>query len=83
MLVDGDDMLVPVLWTPARDLLAFSGRGNAKRTWRLTKDWPASGTVKLFAVDEHGQHPAGELTYTNRQLELSLKPGQLVRVLAQ
>ena len=83
VLADGDDLLMPALWTPERDLLAFSGRGYAKRTWRLTKDWPASGTVKLFTVDEHGPHPAGELAYSNRQLELSLKPGQLVRVLAQ
>lgn len=80
VLVDGDDMLVPALWTPERDLLAYSGNGYAKRTWQLTPDWPESGKVKLFTVDENGQHAAGEVAYANRQLELGVKAGQLLRV---
>lgn len=79
-LVEGNDILIPALWTEANDLVAYSQKGYDKKTWRLSKNLPSSGKVSLYEVTAEGNKFIGTTKFSGRKLTLTMKPGQMMQV---
>jgi len=80
LFVENGDVFIPALWTPVRDLVAFSEKGYGARTWELPRDFPAAGRVSLCVVDETGEKPLGTRDYAEGRLTLALKPGEMLHI---
>jgi len=79
-LVDGDDAFIPAEWTAEKDIIAYSAKGYASRTWQVPAGFPKSGTVKVSEIDEKGAHSLSPIAFADGKVTLAVKPNQMLRL---
>ncbi|MGZ7065319.1 MAG: endo-alpha-N-acetylgalactosaminidase family protein, partial [Candidatus Aminicenantales bacterium] len=77
-LQDGDDVFIPALWRANREIVAYSSRGYAERTWTLPKAWSAVKAVDAYRITMEGLAPGpkGLKVSPDGKLRLSLPAGE-------
>jgi len=56
-LQDGDEVFIPALWRPNKELIAYSAAGYADRAWRLPQDWAGIRKVDVYRITLEGLIP--------------------------
>jgi hypothetical protein len=56
-LQDGNDVFIPALWRPNKEVIAYSAAGYANRTWRLPEDWAGIQKVEVYRITSEGLIP--------------------------
>jgi hypothetical protein len=64
-LQDGDEVFIPALWRPNKELIAYSADGYSARAWRLPQDWAGIQKVDVYRITLEGLMPK------QRSLEVS------------
>jgi len=77
VLVEGTDILVPVLWTDRQELISFSKEGG-KRSWKLPEDWADVREVKVETIYPFESGESRMLAVRGGCLDLELAPMQAV-----
>ncbi len=74
VLQDGNDVFLPALWRADREIIAYSEKGYAARTWKLPEEWAGVKTVDIYRITPEGlaRKLRSAKAGTDRKLELSL-----------
>lgn len=80
ILADGGDELLPAMWLDGKVMVAFSRDGYNSREWKLPKGYPENCKVQLYEVSSKGEVHKGEAKVKNSRVTLSMKPGQMLKV---
>lgn len=75
---DGDDVFIPALWRTNREIVAYSSRGYAGRTWKLPEAWSGVKAVDAYRITMEGLvlGPKGLRVSPDGKLRLSLSPDE-------
>ena len=76
---DGEDIFIPALWKSHPEILAYSARGYANRTWQLPETWSAVQRADVYTITgERLELKAKKIRIKNQSVGLSLHPDELV-----
>jgi hypothetical protein len=53
-LQDGNDVCLPALWRPNKEVIAYSADGYARRSWRLPEDWEGIRKADVYRITLDG-----------------------------
>jgi hypothetical protein len=80
VLREDDDLFVPALWH-AKEIIAYSRRGYASRSWRLPADWRDVTRVDIYRITLDGCVPLHRgIPVKDDKLELSLDADESVSI---
>jgi hypothetical protein len=82
-VLQGNDCCIPLVWNRKPTLLAYSGSGYQRKTWKVPADWVGVKTVQLTNVTVDAVTPAGTAEVKDGQVALTLTPGQAVVISSQ
>lgn len=80
LLAKGTNEFLPALWIDGKVMIAYSREGYSKMEWTLPSDYPENCSVKLYEVTSSGEIPCGQAKVKNSRVTLSMKPGQMIKV---
>jgi len=82
LLQDGDDVFIPALWRPNKEIVAYSGAGYAGRNWKLPADWAGVRSVDVYRITLGGlaAKEKGLKVAPDRMLKLSLAADEGVSI---
>jgi hypothetical protein len=80
ILRDDDDLFVPAVWKQ-REIIAYSRKGYAERTWRLPDEWAGVAAVDVQPITLEGQAPVRRgVPVRDGQVCLTLAPEGAVAI---
>ena len=78
-LQDGDDVFIPALWKPHREIIAYSSSGYKKREWSLPVNWKSVQKADIYKITPEGhQLIKKDIRLENNLITLSLAPDEAV-----
>jgi hypothetical protein len=81
-LQDGDDVFIPALWKPGKEIIAYSTIGYKKRNWQLPGNWENIQKADIYEIRLEGyQLKQKNVRITNNAVELSLNPDEAVFII--
>ena len=82
LLQDGNDVFIPVLWQPHREIIAYSEKGYTTRNWKLPDTWKDVRKISIYTITTDGiilrNQNVNVLPGRNIKLSLSEDEGVIV-----
>ena len=80
ILVEDNNVFVETVWRE-REIIAYSEKGYANKTWMLPESWEETESVDIYRITLEGPEAiASDIKVKGRQLELSLSQGDAVSI---
>ena len=81
-LQDGDDVFIPALWKPQKEIIAYSANGYKDHLWNLPKNWLDISKVDIYNISFEGHHlKQKDVRIKNNVIKLSLSPNEAVFII--
>lgn len=77
-IVVQNDVLIPALWMPGKQWIAYSEKGYKDNEWRLSDEAKDITKLELFEVSILGLKKIGEVPVIGKQFHLHLAANQIV-----
>jgi hypothetical protein len=82
ILRENDDLFVPALWKTQPEIIAYSQRGYADKSWILPESWKGDSKVDLYKITlEGGVLLKRNVPVTSRKLSLSVGADEAISIL--
>ncbi len=79
---ENDDLFVPALWNPKKEILAYSRQGYTDKSWLLPADWASVKQVTVQSITLQGlASDTTTVSVVDGALRLKLKADQAVSIL--
>ena len=78
ILVDNNNVMIPALWIKGNNMIAYSQDGYKEKIWTVPSNYPASGKVSIYTVNENGRIYKGRQRYSSGKLKLRVDAGEML-----
>ena len=83
-LQDGDDVFIPALWKPHKEIIAYSLNGYKSRKWKLPDNWENIHTADIYEITFEGHRlKQKNIRLKNNTIELSLAPDEAIFIIPE